>query len=67
MTVEQWDAYYADGQLTHPILTRGEPIPADLFYLVVEVIVQHTDGGFLFMKRDAKNILSQLLQLPQGG
>lgn len=54
MTVEHWDGYFADGKLANQILTRGENIPSGLFHLVVEVIVQHTDGSFLFMKRDSE-------------
>lgn len=49
--MEIWNAYTADGQLTDQILTRGEPIPAGLYHLVVECIITHTDGSLLFTKR----------------
>ena len=49
---EIWDAYYADGTLAGKDIVRGEPIPNGLYHLVVAIIVQHTDGTLLLMKRD---------------
>lgn len=51
MSMEQWDAYTKDGTLTGQTLIRGERIPDGLYHLVCEVIVQHTDGSILCMKR----------------
>lgn len=51
MTLEYWNAYLADGQLTTQKLIRGQAIPEGLYHLVVEVIVQHEDGSLLFMER----------------
>ncbi|MGT2742290.1 NUDIX hydrolase [Streptococcus plurextorum] len=52
--LEKWNAYLADGTMTVDMLIRGEAIPSGLYHLVVEVVVQHYDGSFLFMKRDSR-------------
>lgn len=51
--MEYWDAYDASGHLTGDTLIRGEPIPDGLYHLVCEVLVRHTDGDYLLMKRSA--------------
>ena len=33
-------------------LHRGEPVPEGMYHLVSEVLVRHTDGSFLLMRRD---------------
>lgn len=50
--MEIWDGLDKDGNLAGVDLVRGEKIPEGLFHLVCEVLVQHKDGDFLFMKRD---------------
>ena len=50
--MEIWDGYNIDGSLAGVDLVRGEKIPDGLYHLVCEVLVQHTDGDFLLMKRD---------------
>lgn len=50
--MELWDAYDCDGNLTGDTLVRGEPIPDGLYHLVCGILVQHTDGDYLLMKRD---------------
>ena len=50
--MEIWDGYNIDGSLAGVDLGRGEKIPDGLYHLVCEVLVQHTDGDFLLMKRD---------------
>lgn len=54
MNVEVWDAYYPDGTLAGCDLVRGEPIPDGLCHLAVDVLVRHTDGTILLMKRDPR-------------
>ena len=49
--MELWDAYTRDGQRLGILLSREEPIPAGMYHLVCEVLVRHTDGSFLCMKR----------------
>ncbi len=51
--MEVWDAYDRDGQTLGTTLVRGEPIPHGQYHLVCCVIVEHEDGTYLLMKRDA--------------
>ena len=48
---EIWDAYYADGTPAGTELVRGEPIPEGLYHIVCEILVRHTDGDILLMRR----------------
>ncbi len=43
-----------DGSLANKDLVRGEPIPAGLYHLVCEILVQHIDGDHLLMQRDPR-------------
>ncbi len=52
--MEIWDAYYEDGTLAGRELVRGEPIPQGLYHLICEVLVRHTDGDYLLMRRDPR-------------
>jgi len=52
--MEIWDAYYADGTPAGVDLIRGEQIPEGLYHMVCEILVRHTDGDFLLMKRDER-------------
>ena len=49
--METWDLYTAEGQKTGRTMTRGEKVPEGYFHLVCDVLVQHTDGTYLLMKR----------------
>ena len=49
--MEFWDGYNKDGTLTGITLIRGERIPQGLYHLVCEVLVRHTDGDYLLMRR----------------
>lgn len=49
--MELWDAYRKDGSMAGITLVRGQPIPKGLYHLVCEVLVRHTDGSYLCMKR----------------
>lgn len=51
--MELWDAYDRHGnKLPWVTLRRGEPVPEGMYHLVSEVLVRHTDGSFLLMRRD---------------
>lgn len=50
--MEIWDGYLIDGTLANRDLVRGEPIPKGLYHLVCEILVRHTDGDYLLMRRD---------------
>lgn len=52
--MEIWDGYFADGTLANRDLVRGEPIPEGLYHLVSEILVRHTDGDYLLMRRDPR-------------
>lgn len=52
--MELWDAYSSEEELTGSVLVRGEDIPQGLYHLVCEVLVRHTDGSYLCMKRSTK-------------
>lgn len=52
--MELWDGYYADGTPANRDLVRGEPIPQGLYHLVSEILVRHTDGDYLLMRRDPR-------------
>ena len=52
--MELWDAYSQDEKLTGNTLVRGEQIPDGVYHLVCNVIVRHTDGSYLCMKRSAQ-------------
>lgn len=49
--MEKWNSYRADGSLTDLVLYRDQPIPAGHYHLVVEAMIQHTDGDLLLVQR----------------
>ena len=66
--MEIWDGYRADGTLAGIDLVRGEPIPEGIYFLAVEILVRHTDGDYLLMKRDeAKPAFPGYLEATAGG
>lgn len=51
--MELWDAYDEHfHKIKGIILERGKPIPPNIYHLVVDILVIHTDGSILLMKRD---------------
>lgn len=54
--MELWDGYNERLETVGVDLVRGEPIPAGLLHVVVEVLVVHTDGDILLMQRDWNKI-----------
>ena len=49
--MELWDAYDRNGNKLGGTLVRGEPIPDGMYHLVCCIVVRHTDGDYLLMKR----------------
>ena len=49
--MELWDAYDAEGKKTGQTLVRGEKIPKGLYHMVCGILVRHTDGSYLLMRR----------------
>ena len=52
--MELWAAYSNNEELTGDMWVRGEEIPQGLYHLVCEVLVRHTDGSYLCMKRSVQ-------------
>lgn len=51
--MELWDAYDENLNIIEGIvLKRGEPICKGCFHLVCDILVRHSDGQYLLMKRD---------------
>ncbi len=53
--MELWDAYDKDFNLIEGITLRRDEvdkIPEGVYHLVVHVLVKHTDGTYLLMRRD---------------
>lgn len=65
---EIWDAYDSDfNKIENIKLVRGEPIPNNIFHLVCEIIVKHTDGTYLLMQRDFEKHCGGMWELTAGG
>lgn len=66
--MELWDTYDRHGQKTGWTVRRGEPIPKGSFHLVSCVVVRHTDGDFLILRRSAqKEAYPNILEIGVGG
>lgn len=52
--MEIWDAYDREGVLLPIKLIRDETIPAGVYHLCSEIVVRHTDGTYLLMRRDLR-------------
>ncbi len=51
--MEFWDAYDSKlNRLEGILLVRNEKIPAGMYHLVSDIILEHTDGTYLIMQRD---------------
>ncbi len=65
---EIWDAYDRQFKKAEGAeLIRGEPIPEGLYHLVGEIIVRHTDGTYLLMRRDLRKHFGGFWELTAGG
>ncbi len=66
--MELWDAYDSDfHRIEGMVLTRGEPVKEGLFHLVCDVLVKHTDGTYLLMKRSAGKHFGGMWEASAGG
>lgn len=66
--MERWDAYDGDFRRMEGVsLVRGEPIPAGVYHLVCDVLVRHTDGSYLLMRRDPRKHYGGLWEATAGG
>lgn len=66
--MELWDAYDASlTKIENMTLVRGKPIPNHVFHLVCDILVKHTDGTFLLMKRDPRKHFGGMWEATAGG
>ena len=66
--MEQWDAYNKDFEKIEGMtLIRGETIPNGVYHLVSDVIVRHTDGTYLLMRRDSRKHFGGMWEATAGG
>ena len=66
--MELWDAYDRHGNKTGWTIIRGEAIPSGSYHLVSCVVVRHTDGDFLILRRSAqKEAYPNILEIGVGG
>ncbi len=66
--MEHWDAYDKDlNRLEGLTLVRGEPIPDGVCHLVCDILVRHTDGDYLLMRRDPRKAHGGMWEASAGG
>ena len=66
--MEIWDAYTRDEIKTGDVLVRGEPIAKGMYHLACEVLIRHTDGDYLLMRRSTKKSdFGGMLEASAGG
>ena len=66
--MELWDAYDKNFiRIEGVTLKRGEKIGNDVFHLVCDIIVRHTDGDYLIMQRDARKHYGGMWEATAGG
>lgn len=49
--MELWDLYNRSGVMLKTDHVRGELLPQGAYHKIINIIVQHTDGDYLVMKR----------------
>ena len=66
--MEIWDAYDSSfNKIEGKSLIRGEAIPDNMFHLVCDILVRHTDGSYLLMRRDARKPYGGMWEASAGG
>ncbi len=65
--MELWDAYDDHGNLTGETLVRGEPVPEGRYHMIATVLVRHTDGDFLLMRRAPEKTWPNIWEVGVGG
>ena len=66
--MELWDAYDETGALTPCVtLVRGAPVSDGCFHLVCDILVRHTDGSFLLMRRAKEKHFGGMWEATAGG
>ena len=70
VNMEKWDAYDSNfKKIDGKILIRGEEkdIPNGVYHLVCDILVRHTDGSYLLMKRDYRKHYGGMWEATAGG
>ena len=63
-----WDAYDETGALIPGVtLVRGDPVPQGCYHLVCDILVRHTDGTYLLMRRAKEKHFGGLWEATAGG
>ena len=66
--MEIWDAYNKNFEKIEGMtLIRGKAIPDGIYHLVCDVIVKHTDGDYLLMRRDVRKHFGGMWEATAGG
>ena len=66
--MEYWDAYDENfNKIEGVTLVRGKPIPEGVYHLVCDVLVMHSDGTYLLMKRDFRKPFGGTWEATAGG
>ncbi|TDL96632.1 NUDIX domain-containing protein [Macrococcus carouselicus] len=65
--MEIWDGYDKELKKAGVDLIRGNLIPDELYHIVAEVVLRHTDGSFLAMQRDWNKRGGGLFEITAGG
>lgn len=66
--MELWDAYDETGALIPGVtLVRGDPVPQGCYHLVCDILVRHTDGTYLLMRRAKEKHFGGLWEATAGG
>ena len=68
--MELWDAYDANfNKIEGVTLVRGEEpsFPDDVFHLVCDILVRHSDGTYLLMQRDPRKSYGGMWEASAGG
>lgn len=66
--MEFWDAYDRNmKKIENMILFREKGVPDGFYHLVSEILVRHTDGSFLVMRRDKSKYLGDKWEATAGG
>ncbi len=66
--MELWDAYSKGFEKIEGMtLVRSEPIPEGVYHLVCDILVKHTDGTYLLMKRAKDKLFGGMWEASAGG
>ena len=66
--MELWDLYDRQGEKTGETVVRGQMLPNERYHLVSCIVIRHTDGGFLLLRRSPyKENFPNILEIGVGG